>query len=203
MFTREGIIRHEVGHAIVAVRVGRNLRGIVWRKQKDGSIHGSVDLRPSEGDPHRLTILTAGLVADYLNNRMPSIDRKNNPLHPTFKDMLEWESDYWSSLVPRMVAQSDLIMIQKMINLAADDRDNISISIAPQEAVQLAIDILNEEWNELCRLVDYALTRRLGIGPRELQRFFSGKKLCRWARFADIPYVLLARLEQSRVRDGR
>ena len=197
MFTNEHIIRHEAGHAVVAHKLGRPVNAMVWRARRGGGVTGGVDLGFLADDPHHLTILAAGFAADYLNSRMPRINDENDPLIPTFDDMVNWEREYFSSLIARMIADADLKAIRHIRTGERHDQTvNASIADAPAEDVQLAINALLEDWELLHKLVEYALPRQPGLGPRELRRFFAGERPCRWARFMDKPRVLMTRLEQ-------
>lgn len=199
MFTTEQIVRHEAGHAVVARKLGRPVKAIVWRERRNGDVQGDVDLGFTAGDDDRITILAAGLAADYLNSRMRRIDSEDDPLIPTFDDMVDWEREWFSSLIARVIADADLIAIRHIRNEENHDRTrDASIADAPPENVQRAIDILNEEWDLLCELVMYALPRRPGVGPRELRRFFAGKRPSRLSRLLDKPRVFLAGLQQRK-----
>lgn len=201
MFTIERILIHEAGHAVVAHKLGRPVNAMVWRRgRNDDDVQGAVHLGSLAGDPHHITILAAGFAADYLNCRMQQIDREDDPLIPTFYDMVDWERDYFPSLAARMIADSDLRAIRHIRTGENHDRTrDASIADAPPEDVQRAIDILIEEWELLCRLVLYALARRRGLGPRELRRFFAGKRPSRWARLMDKPRVMFTRLAQRKL----
>lgn len=199
MSTTEQIVRHEAGHAIVASKLGRPVKAIVWREHRNGDVQGDVDLGFVDGDGDRITILAAGLAADYLNNRITRIDNEDNPLIPTFDDMVGWERESMSGLVARGIADADLKAIWTIQTRGPHDRmRDATIADAPSENVQRAIDILNQEWDLLCDLVEFALRRQPGLGSRELQRFFAGKCPSGWARLMDKPRVVLTRLEQRR-----
>lgn len=197
MFTVEHIIRHEAGHAVVAHKLGRSVKVMVWRTNKKGDVQGDVDCGPRVDDAQYLTILAAGLTADYVNSRMPRINDEDDPFTPNVDDMVDWEREYLSSMVARMIADSDMkamrfIQTGETIDLTQD----ASIADAPPQVVQRAIEILVNEWDLVCDLIEYAIPRRPGLGPRELQRFFSGKRPNWWLRLMDKPWVTLARLEQ-------
>lgn len=199
MFTADQIVRHEAGHAIVALKLGQPVNVIVWRARRNGGVQGDVELGSTVGDHDKITILAAGFAADYLNSRIPRIDSEDDPLIPTFEDMVDWEREGFPSLIARMVADADLKAIRNIrIGEGHDRTRDASIAEAPRENVQRAIDILNEDWDLLCELVMYALPRQPGLGPRELRRFFAGKDPSRLARLMDKPRVLLARLEQRK-----
>lgn len=203
MIGAEDIVRHEAGHAVVGHVLGRPVKTMTWRARRAGA-EGDVDLGHLAGSPDHLTILSAGYVADYLNSRMPRIDDANAPLVPTFDDMVDWARDIFDQRTrgARMVAERDLRAMRRIRTGGRFDplRDP-SIADGPREDVQRAIEILNEHWDTLCELVDYAAGREPGIGPRELRRFFDGDATSRWVRLLDKPRVWMVRLEQRKFRD--
>ena len=201
MFIEEDIIRHEAGHAVVAHKLGLSVDAMVWRARKDGSDARGDVAGSFAGNPNHITILAAGFVADYLNSRMNRIMDPVAPLIPTTADMINWELNIMANLAARGTADGDL----KAIRRAQPSRSfnplrDASIADAPPQAVQLAIDILNQDWDLLCDLIEYAQLRRPGIGPREIRRFFAGEEANRWDRIKDKPVVWAVRLEQWKSR---
>ena len=183
----ETVVRHEVGHAVMAHRCGGFVKRIVFGRKASGENYGRAFWAVPDRDQYVL-VLTGGVLALFLHDR---------PAETAYRAFIEWAS------TPRgyLMAVSGAGDWSEILRCTGQPsgygmEDFLERALRPyfdEAARRLAA--AGEQLDELTALV---LAQPPGIGPWSLKRFFAGDRPSRMAEWMDRPNVVWAARREVR-----
>lgn len=171
--TIDDVLRHEVGHAVMAARLGYRLEFLVFGMLSIGFPYGWAKYEPGQHDDHDIAILSAGTLALYFHDV---------PGEPSLRTFLNWlgQNEYRAA-----GGIADWKKILKLAGMPIESNLPYYVQNAIVPYFEDTARALYSVLNDIDELTDFARINSPGLGPRALQRHFSGAKVSVLDRWLD------------------
>lgn len=181
------VLRHEVGHAVMAAHLGCALRFIVCGLRHDGWPYGWANYTRPKTAQDQIQILSAGNFALYLKDVAGSPNRQS------------FGSWFYENQQRSLGAVADWNEILRISGLPIRNELSYYLDRAIMPHFQGTMFLLATLRDEIDRLVDLAEANPPGLGRRALRNFANRKPTTNWEAWLDkFTVIRAARSESSR-----
>ncbi|MEK8034210.1 hypothetical protein AACH06_25570 [Ideonella sp. DXS29W] len=179
---------HEAGHAAVAHHLGGQVHLLIFGRNRSGRAFARVSYSVSDLHRYKL-VLSAGMLAVFLN------DQALLGGDASWGALWRWVNTE-TGYVRAISGASDWIEILRCSNERPAQGITEFLDRAVRPYFDETVAALRDCESQASRLRQLILSRRHGLGPRSLKRFFAGESAA-WDDWLDWPRVRVATALQA------